>query len=204
MRKIWLTAAVGAMILMAFPAVSSAQRGGHSGGHSGGSYGGGYGGGYHGGGYYGGRGFYGVGIGIGLGYPGYGYGYGYGSPYYYGGGYDYAPSYSYAQPVVPSTSFYPPSDNSVPAPTANANANANPNVVNLEVKVPENAELWIEGVKQNRTGPVRQFVSEPLEPGPKYTYDLRARWAGPDGKPVEKTKTLEVRPGAWLGVDFTK
>src|SRR4051794_35638930 len=96
MRKIWLSAALGAATLLGLPGICSAQHGGHSGGgHGGGSsgghggsggghggyYGGGHGGGYYGGyggygGYYGGWGLYGarLGIGLALGYPGYGYG----------------------------------------------------------------------------------------------------------------------------------
>ena len=72
------------------------------------------------------------------------------------------------------------------------------------MRLPENAELWVEGVKTRPSGAVRQFFSAPLQPGQEYTYKLRARWTDASGKPVERTKNVDVRAGARIGVDFNK
>jgi len=213
MRKIWYSAILGALALLLLPGISLAQRGGR-GGHGGG-YSGGYGGGYYGGhgGYYGGYGGYGgyyggglyggyygrgYGIGIAIGSPGY---YSYGSPYY-GSSYSYSPSYGYVEPSAPTTSLYtPPQSPTLPAPTAD---NANSNVVNMEVRVPENATLWVQGQKTDATGAVRRFVSAPIEPGHKYAYELRATWTDANGTPVDRKKKVDVQAGAWVGVDFNQ
>jgi uncharacterized protein (TIGR03000 family) len=199
MRKILLAVAFGAVALLGFPGMSSAQHGGGGhggGGHGGGGHGGGggwgggRGGGWGGGrGYYG-RGYYGSGFGLYLGSP---YYYGYGSPYY-GSYYDYGPS-TYI--IERSSSYVDPSYSYAPP------ASENPNAVMLEVRVPENAQVWVAGDKTNQTGAVRHFVSPPLEAG-TYTYEIRARWTDATGKSVERTKTLDVQAGSRLGVDFNK
>jgi uncharacterized protein (TIGR03000 family) len=215
MRKILLSAMLGAVALIGLPSTSHAQRGGHGGGggnHNSSYYGGGgyhggyYGGGYYGGGFYGrgyyGGGFYGgyglgLGLGLSVGYPGYGYNYSYGSPYY-GSSYYYAPySYSDVQSVPPTTSYYQPDvATTAPAP------HENPNVVNLEVRVPENAALWVEGQATDPTGTTRHFYSPQLQPGQTYTYHVRARWTDANGKVVDRTKAVDVQAGARIGVDF--
>jgi uncharacterized protein (TIGR03000 family) len=228
MRKLLFSVVLGAAALLGLPALSFAQHGGghgggggHSGGggghasfsHSGGvSHGGGF---NHSGGFnrgygYGyGRGFYGSSLY--LGYPGY-YSPYYGSSYYYGPDYSYvapnytyvAPTYTYVQPAsgyvqpaIATPAYYPPDT----TPT-NPDPNANPNAVALEVKVPENAELWVDGTKTTQTSDLRHFVSPPVDPGKTYTYTLRARWTDPSGKVIDRTKKIDVKAGARLGVDF--
>jgi len=150
MNKIWLSAVLGAVALLALPGISSAQRvrqggrGYYGGGRSYSGYGGyrsysprnyaGYGRGYYGGngrGYYGGLSGLGLGLylgslGSGYGYPyssGYGYpsSYGYGYPSY-GGSYTYAPSYNYVQPSYSyaQPSVIAPSSYEAPATTSPA------------------------------------------------------------------------------------
>jgi uncharacterized protein (TIGR03000 family) len=228
MRKMLLAAIVGAIGLLGQPQMSLAHGGGGGGGHGGGggggdghgggyggSYhgGGGYGGGYHGGGYGGGYyghgyyghgyygrgfggGFYGGGLGYYYGYPGYDYGYGY--PYY-ASSYDYGPSYSDVVPAVPSDSYYAPDSSGMPPAEFE-----NPNVANLQILVPENAQLWIEGVREDPSGTVRQFYSPPLHPGQTYTYHIRARWMDASGKTVDRTKSVDVQAGSRIGVDFNR
>ena len=72
----------------------------------------------------------------------------------------------------------------------------------MEVRVPANAEVWVEGDKTSQTGAVRHFSSPALTPGKTFTYDLRARWTGADGKAVDRTKQVKVQAGARVGVDF--
>jgi uncharacterized protein (TIGR03000 family) len=150
--------------------------------------------------------------GWGYGYPGWGYGsgislsFGYGNPYgYYGSGYGY-PGY-YAAPtrtvVVPIVQQQPsvyvvPAAATLPVP-----ATANPSAY-LSVTVPTpDAEVLIDGRRLDaKTGTVRDFVSPPLEPGYRYSYEVTARWNEGD-QPVERTQTVEVRPGDHASVAFT-
>ena len=173
--------------------------------------------GYYGNGWYGhngyyGHGYYGYG---GFGWPGYGlfggfplfsypwgysrYDYGYGAPYYQGS-YYYGPvdSYVAAPTEVPDMSYMPetaaaPSDQSM-----------DPNVANVEVRLPANATLWVLGQKTDTTGAVRHLYSPELKPGETYTYQFRARWTDANGKTLERTKSVDVKAGAWIGVDFNK
>jgi hypothetical protein len=43
-----------------------------------------------------------------------------------------------------------------------------------------------------------------LQPGQSYTYHVRARWLDDSGKLVDRTKTLDVKAGTRIGVDFTR
>jgi uncharacterized protein (TIGR03000 family) len=218
MRKIWISAVFGAVALLGLPAMSYAgPGGGHGGGgHGGGGHGGGHGGGFsggHGGYGHGGYGHGGYGYGHGgygrYGYGGYGYGglglysglygYGYGSPYY-GSSY-YEPAYDYSSPsAVAPAAYYSPDTSSIGSPADNPN----PNAAMLQLRVPENAEVWFEGDKTSQTGSVRHFVSPSLEPGKTFTYDVRARWTDASGQPVDRTKQVKVQAGARVGVDFNR
>lgn len=73
----------------------------------------------------------------------------------------------------------------------------------LELRVPEDAEVWFQGVKMSQTGPLRKFVSPALQPGGKYSYEVRVVWTQ-DGRPVSQTRTVAVRAGDQLTLDFTQ
>lgn len=75
--------------------------------------------------------------------------------------------------------------------------------VTLMVHVPAGAEVWLNGTRTKSTGPLREFVSPPLEAGWKYSYEVRARWTE-NGKAVERTRALRVQPGQKLDVDLRK
>jgi uncharacterized protein (TIGR03000 family) len=201
--------------------------GGHFGGaHFGGAH---YGGGWHGGGWggyrhYGGYGYGGYGYGgYPYGYGGYGYGYypyGYGSgydPYSYGSG--YYPSYNYDtfDPGLASGATYESGYNGYagqPTPSYNYGSLSTAELpqgsppwmrtdtaARLTVKVPADAEVWVEGKKTTSTGPVRQYQSPPLKPGQPYTYEVRARWQE-NGREVTQTQHVEVSSGASAAMDF--
>jgi uncharacterized protein (TIGR03000 family) len=70
------------------------------------------------------------------------------------------------------------------------------------LRLPENADVWVNGVKTKQTGESRYFYSPPLVPGKKYSYDMRVRWME-DGKPVEKTQRVLVQAGETIRRDFT-
>jgi len=73
----------------------------------------------------------------------------------------------------------------------------------LEVRVPANAEVWIEGTKTLQKGVVRQFISPPIEPGRDYSYKIEAKWMD-KGSEQTQSRTLVVRPGELKRVDITK
>ena len=73
---------------------------------------------------------------------------------------------------------------------------------NFEIRVPEGAELWFEGEKTSQTGSVRTFVSPAVQPGKTFTYTIRARWIGADGKPVDQKRDVKFQAGQRIGVDF--
>ncbi len=70
----------------------------------------------------------------------------------------------------------------------------------LEIWVPENARLFIEGQETSATGTMRTFESPPLPPG-KYTYTIKAIVPGLKG-PETITRQLDVRPGDFESVDL--
>jgi uncharacterized protein (TIGR03000 family) len=193
-------------VALATPGLGLAQRGGghggggHGGGHfaSGGHYGGGFGGARYGGyrgGFYPGGGRYGS----------YGYGYGYGYPY----SYDTAP-YAWSSPT--DDSGYSGSYGSV---TADGTPSAAPPVSNyqtfyppvtdtlahLTLKLPADAQVWVQNTLMTSTGPVRQFNSPPLTAGRPYTYEVRAAW-NENGHEVTQTQQVGVTAGAYVEVDF--
>jgi uncharacterized protein (TIGR03000 family) len=84
----------------------------------------------------------------------------------------------------------------VPAPFA-----ADPTAAMLNVRVPTDAVVWLEGNPTKQSGASRLFVSPPLERGHDYTYEVRARWKD-NGRDVEETRTLTVHAGDRLNVAF--
>ena len=72
--------------------------------------------------------------------------------------------------------------------------------VTVEIYVPEDARLFVEGQEAVLTGPRFCFVSPPLAPG-KYTYTIKAIIAGPNG-PRTVTRRIDVRPGDFESIDL--
>lgn len=70
----------------------------------------------------------------------------------------------------------------------------------LEVLLPDDAALFIEGKKTKATGPTRTFESPPLPPG-KYTYTVEAILPGPKGLQTI-TRHIDVRPGDFESLDL--
>jgi uncharacterized protein (TIGR03000 family) len=223
--------AASAVCLTAVPALAQHGGGGHGGGgHGGGGgfHGGGFGGGFHGGGFHS-SGFHG-GFHPGFAHPhssfpfshqgfrhdllrsfgfpffgGYYPYYGWDYPYY-GGDYgqwpyadDYvpfgtaAPSYSDGSDPYSYQSLPPPTSTLTP-PQANASAR-------LTVKVPADADVWIDGTKTTSSGTTRAFESPLLEAGYRYSYEVRATWKE-NGHQVTQTQTVPVSPGMSAEVIF--
>ncbi len=71
----------------------------------------------------------------------------------------------------------------------------------VAVRLPDDAELWFQGVRMGQPGGRRLFTTPPLVPGREYTYDVLARWRH-DGRAISRTGRLTVRAGDALLVDF--
>lgn len=70
----------------------------------------------------------------------------------------------------------------------------------VEVLLPEDARLFIEGEETKATGWLRKFESPPLSPG-KYTYTVMAILPGVNGSRTI-TRRVDVRPGDFESIDF--
>jgi uncharacterized protein (TIGR03000 family) len=77
----------------------------------------------------------------------------------------------------------------------------NDNAVLIGVRVPENAEVWIDGQKTSQTGSFREFTTPPLESGQKFIYDIKARWTE-NGKEVVRDRQLNFYAGDRLMVNL--
>jgi len=117
----------------------------------------------------------------------------YNNSYYSNGSYASTPTTSSYQSFYPSQGVTGASYANVPEQSSLA--------VTMSIRVPPDAEVWFGDVKTNLTGAERLFVSPPLEPGKDYTYEIRARW-NEDGRPVERTRTLQVHAGDRLNISF--
>lgn len=78
-----------------------------------------------------------------------------------------------------------------------------PNAAHLQLLVPENAEVLVEGQKTTTTGTVREFDSPPLTPGKNMIYAITVRYPDVNGKPIEETHSIRVRANDQLRIDCT-
>jgi len=188
---------------------TQAHGGGHGGGYGG--HGGYYGGHY--GGYYGGHyGGYGFGIGF---YPGWYGGYYPGYPYGLYPGYGYpafappvaavAPSPVLAtQPLIETPPLAPmpgPPQQPELLPLPRVPAQANDNKARIQVTIPADAMVWVEGEATTQTGAQRTFTSPELPSDKIYTYEIKARWMQ-GGQPVERTLQVKVQRNKIATADF--
>jgi len=137
--------------------------------------------------------------------PDYSYGYGYGdgisafaaySPYYGGlalPAYPLIAGYGGTAPVT-----------GTPVQPATGDRPSADDAVHLQLIVPENAEVEIDGVKSTQTGRMREFASPPLKVGSRYTYKITVRYTNAEGKTVEDTRDIQFQANDWFTVDFTR
>jgi uncharacterized protein (TIGR03000 family) len=78
------------------------------------------------------------------------------------------------------------------------------NAAHLQLRVPENAEVFLDGAATTQTGAVREFVSPPLTPGKRYTYVITVRSTDATGKVVNDRRPIHVRANDWFSIDFTR
>ncbi|HTU16958.1 MAG TPA: TIGR03000 domain-containing protein [Gemmataceae bacterium] len=79
-----------------------------------------------------------------------------------------------------------------------------PKTAHLQILVPENAEVLVEGRKTTTTGTIRDFISPPLDPGKNLTYSITVRYPDAGGRTVEETHSIRVRANDQLRIDCIK
>jgi len=104
--------------------------------------------------------------------------------------YDYGPAVTTNAPITRSQSnYYSP-------------VLASPvNTVTLNLTVPADAKIWIEGSPMSLRGTQRQFVSPPIQPGDDYTYDFQVSW-NQDGREVTNKRHITVHAGDVINLTF--
>jgi len=71
----------------------------------------------------------------------------------------------------------------------------------LEVKLPVNARLWIEGKEIEKLSTSFSLTSPPLETGYNYTYHLRIQWTD-NGVQVTRERAVPIHAGESVTIDF--
>ena len=96
-----------------------------------------------------------------------------------------------SDPITRSQSYY-----YTPAQASPVN-----NTVALNLTVPLDAKIWIEGSPTAVGGSRRQFVSPPIQPGHDYTYHVQVSWTQ-DGREVTSKREIRVHAGDVINLTF--
>jgi len=72
----------------------------------------------------------------------------------------------------------------------------------IEVRLPPMAELSFDGAPTTQRGPVRRFITPPLEPGWAYGYKVAARWKSREGKDRDESRDITVQAGKLTRVEL--
>jgi uncharacterized protein (TIGR03000 family) len=80
---------------------------------------------------------------------------------------------------------------------------ADPKTARIRIRLPADAELWIDGSRKATAGTVREFETPELDPERVYTYAVRARWLE-DGITVEKSIKVKAFAGNRVTVNFVR
>lgn len=71
-------------------------------------------------------------------------------------------------------------------------------------RLPADASLIVDGEKTNQTGSTRKFVTPPLKPGRKYTYNVVAEWEPNNYTRITRGRKIYVLSGKETEVDLRK
>jgi uncharacterized protein (TIGR03000 family) len=112
------------------------------------------------------------------------------------GRFDYGLNYYRTAPTVRSYAAYYPQPVADPALGRLEDGSAH-----LVVRLPADAQLWIDGVRSRQWGTERLFVSPPLAPGREFVYELHARWTE-DGKAIDRVHKVRVHANSWVEADL--
>jgi uncharacterized protein (TIGR03000 family) len=134
------------------------------------------------------------------------YGWGYPWPYYYGGFPSWYYWNDYASSAPPGPAYVYTQDGTItqtdqPPPPPSDAPKLDDNAVLIGVRVPEGATIWFDGEKTTQTGTFREFMSPPLEPGQKYSYEIKAIWTE-NGQEMSRLRRIDVFAGDRMMVNF--
>lgn len=87
------------------------------------------------------------------------------------------------------------------ASTSPSGPNSADSPAQITVQMPENAEIWFDGVKRDETGSVRHFTTPMLTAGRHYTHEVHARWKDGDTM-IDQTKQVTFGAGDKLDMTF--
>jgi len=82
------------------------------------------------------------------------------------------------------------------------NAPAYSTAATLEVIVPENAEVWLDGKKMPQTGTVRRFPTPQLASDQVLTQELRVTWKGKEGKETTEQRKVQLQAAQQLIINM--
>jgi uncharacterized protein (TIGR03000 family) len=113
-------------------------------------------------------------------------------------------------PKAPATQPAPKAPETQPAPVVPDPGAAtrrilpsNPgNSAFIDVSVPADAKIYVNGYLTKKTGEYRRYESKDLKPGKQYTFEIRAERLV-DGKTVDETKNITVVAGEKKKLAFT-
>ena len=116
-----------------------------------------------------------------------------------------------SMPAAPGGTMTPSTPSPAPGPSSDAPPTPMPTTMYrsmngsetamLNVSVPADAKIFVNGAATTSTGSDRQFVSRGLAAGNKYAYEVRAEYEQ-DGKTVTQTKTVTLAPGEFANLAF--
>src|SRR5437016_34454 len=101
----------------------------------------------------------------------------------------------YAQPTVAAPVMATPGilpQNTVSPLSYTGAADTASSATSITLRVPEDAEVWIQGKKMDEKGSERRFNLPSLDPGSTHDYDIRVAWMD-NGQKKSDTTRLNVR-----------
>jgi len=114
-----------------------------------------------------------------------------------------APQYGSQQYAVPQAG-YAQQDTAVPATgTTQSLYTPSGTATRLTVRLPAEAQLWVDNFQPTLTGTVRVLMTPPLQPGQTYHYTVKAQWDD-NGRPVLQERVVNFQAGGDVTVDFTQ
>jgi uncharacterized protein (TIGR03000 family) len=71
----------------------------------------------------------------------------------------------------------------------------------IQLRVPDNAQVYFGDSATSQTGADRRYVSPALTPGQFYVYDIRVRW-NESGQPRERSQRVTVQAGDRINLNL--
>ncbi len=105
-----------------------------------------------------------------------------------------------AAPMVAAPGVFPRDTVSPLSYTGATDASASSST-SITLRVPENAEVWIQGKKMDEKGTERRFNLPSLDTGATYDYDIRVTWTD-NGQKKSDTTRLNVRAGDQQSISY--